>query len=140
MLQPYRVFLATPKDMDPFVSDGLKALVHERFKKALGHDGVEVVKAEDDFRENIGRCGGWDSWADDVGRGVDYLYRTPRFNAIVCTQQAVGKATSLVVRAGLDASRMVAVVMPDKSIQRVVRLDELDPTDFKGGWFLVIDN
>jgi len=138
--QPYRIFLATPKDCDPEVVDRLYALTAEKFKTALQHDDVEVVKAEDDFKENFARCGGWDSWCNDVGRGVDYLFRTPRYNAIVCSSQQVGKATASIVKAGLDAGRMIAVVLPDMSYQRAVAIDTLDPNDYKAGWLLRIDN
>jgi len=137
---PYRIFLATPKDCGEEVVAKYHALTLDKFKAALKHDDVEVVKAEDDFHANFSRCGGWDSWCSDVGRGVDYLYRTPRYNAIVCIHQQVGKATASIVRSALEVNRMVVCVLPDDSYQRVMAVDELDKQDYKGGWLLRIDN
>ena len=137
---PYRVFLATPKDCGSEVVEKYHALTLAKFKGALKHDDVLVVNAEDDFHANFSRCGGWDSWCNDVGRGVDYLYRTPRYNAIVCITQQVGKATASIVRAALEANRMVVSVCADDTYQRVVAIDELDKNDYRGGWLLRIDN
>jgi hypothetical protein len=138
--QPYRIFLATPKDADPEKVEEFRTITLERFRHALQHDDVEVVRAEDDFKENFSRCGGWDSWCKDVGQGVDYMFRTPRFNAIVCMNQQIGKATSVIVRSALEAHRMVAVMLEDKSYHRVHSIDEQDVNDYKGGWLLRIDS
>lgn len=137
---PYRIFLASPKESNPEVVEKYYALTLTKFKTALKHDDVEVVKAEDDFHANFSRCGGWDSWCNDVGRGVDYIYRTPRYNAIVCISQQVGKATATIVKAALEANRMVVTVVADESYQRVIGIDELDKNDYRAGWLLRIDN
>jgi hypothetical protein len=52
----------------------------------------------------------------------------------------VGKATASIVKAALDAGRMVAVVLPDMTYQRAVGIDTLDANDYRAGWLLRIDN
>lgn len=136
----YNVFLATPKGMEDAEVDSYYQTVVQKFTPAL--DGIElsVVKAEDDYRENFGRCGGWDAWTQDVGRGVDYLARTPRYNCIACVQQAVGKATADIVRHAIEADRMVVLVNPNKTVDRVIAVETIDSNDYRSGWFLRIDN
>lgn len=136
----YKVFLATPKDADEHFVSSLATEALIKFKTALEHENVEVVAAGDDYRENFARCGGWDSWCRDVAQGVDYMYRTPRYNAIVVTQQQIGKATATIVRLALEANRMVLLRSPDATYKRVEAVIENDANDYKAGWGLRIDN
>jgi hypothetical protein len=140
MNHAYKVFLATPKDADEHFVSSVATEALEKFKTALEHGDVEIVTASDDYRDNFGRCGGWDSWCRDVAQGVDYVYRTPRYNAILCTQMHVGKATASIARLALEAGRMVLVRTPDCSYKRVSAVVENDPNDYKAGWGLRIDN
>lgn len=136
----YNVFLATPKGMEDAEVDAYYQTVVAKFTPAL--DGIEltVVKAEDDYRANFGRCGGWDAWTQDVGRGVDYLARTPRYNCIACVQQSVGKATADIVRHAIESDRMVVLVNPNKTVDRVYAVETIDANDYRSGWFLRIDS
>jgi len=134
----YHVFLATPKGMEEAEIEKYYASVVEKFVPAL--DGIEllVVKAEDDYREHFARCGSWEAWTRDVGQGVDYLFRTPRYNCIVCVQQSIGKATADIVRYALEGNRMVVLANESGGFDRVTRVDEMDSQNYRSGWFLQI--
>ena len=134
----YHVFLATPKGMEGAEIEKYYAAVVEKFVPAL--DGIEllVVKAEDDYREHFSRCGSWEAWTKDVGQGVDYLFRTPRYNCIVCVQQSVGKATADIVRYALEGNRMVVLANESGGFDRVTHVDEMDSQNYRSGWFLQI--
>jgi hypothetical protein len=137
----YHVFLATPKGMDEQTVQAFYDKVTERFIAAL--EGIELVlvKAEDDYREHFSRCGGWDAWTRDVGRGVDYMFRTPRYNCIVCVSRRVGKATADIVRHALEGDRMVIVMEGlDAPSQRIRSVREIDSQDYRAGWELVGEN
>ncbi len=134
----YNVFLATPKGMDEDEVQKFYDSVVEKFTPAL--DGIELVlvKAEDDYREHFGRCGGWEAWTRDVGQGVDYMFRTPRYNCIVCVSQAVGKATADIVRFALEGNRMVVLANPTGGFDRVWSVQEMDSQNYRSGWYLQI--
>jgi hypothetical protein len=136
----YNVFLATPKDLDPDEVTRFYTLTLDKFKKIPELETLEVnvVKAEDDYREHFSRCGGWDAWTRDVGQGVDYVYRTPRYNCIVCISQTVGKATADLVRHALEGNRMVVLIHPDGRFDRIWQVVEIDSNNYRSGWFLQI--
>lgn len=139
----YRVFIAASKDEDPFKVDAIAEIAKEKFGAALterGIDGLEVVKASDDFNENFARLGSWDAWINDVARGVDYMFRTPRYNAIVVLSEYVGKATASIVRIALEHDRMVVLMGENGGSERVMGIEEVDSNDYKGGWRVVLDN
>jgi hypothetical protein len=136
----YNVFLATPKGMDAETVQRHYDTVVSKFTPALKGIELTVVKAEDDYREHFGRCGGWDAWARDVGQGVDYLARTPRYNGIVCVEQVVGKATASIVQYALEGNRMVVLLQPDGKAVRVAAVDTLDANNYVAGWILRLDN
>jgi hypothetical protein len=139
----YRVFIAAAKDADPEKVDAIAEVAREKFGAALserGIDGLEVVKASDDFNANFARCGSWDAWINDVARGVDYMFRTPRYNAIVVLTEYVGKATGSIVRIALQNDRMVILMGENGGSERVMGIEEIDPNDYKGGWRVVLDN
>lgn len=135
----YNVFLATPKNADRESVEQLEAHVVERFTPALEGIQLHIVRAEDDYRDHFARCGGWEAWCRDVGQGVDYMFRTPRYNCIVCTQRQVGKATADIVRFALEGMRMVVAVREGGGFDRVYRVATLDANDYKAGWWLEID-
>jgi hypothetical protein len=123
-----------PEDVQKFYD-----LIVQKFTPAL--EGIElvVVKAEDDYREHFGRCGGWDAWARDVGLGVDYLARTPRYNCIACVQSTVGKATAEIVRYALEGNRMVVCLRPNGRVARVFGVRADDTNNYVSGWTLQLD-
>jgi hypothetical protein len=66
------------------------------------------------------------------------MFRTPRYNCIVCVTQRVGKATADIVRHALEGERMV-VLMDDLhgSTRRIGAVCEVDGQDYRSGWELV---
>lgn len=136
----YNVFLATPKGMDTDTVQRHYDAVVAKFTPALDGIPLAVVKAEDDYRDHFGRCGGWDAWARDVGQGVDYLARIPRYNCIACVQPTIGKATASIVQYALEGNRMVVLLRPDGRVDRVFSVETVDANNYVAGWFLRVDN
>ena len=133
----YVVFLASPKDSLPSEVDEAYIDVLQRFEKGIPFAAVMVVRAEDDYKENFARCGGWSEWTRDVGAGLNYEDRTPRFNAIACTTQDIGRATAQIVEAGLEARRMV-VCRVDGKLRQVAGVETVDSENWKSGWRLTL--
>ena len=137
----YRIFLASPKATEAEVVDRDAEFVLAKFMDASPVADLQftVVKSADDFRENFSRCGGWTEWAQDVGAGVDYMFRTPRFNAIVVTTEHVGRATADIVRSALGARRMVTLLQPDRSFCSITGVQTVDEENWQSGWRMVTE-
>jgi hypothetical protein len=135
-MSEYKVFLATPKGALDTEVESAYATVQVKFQQSVP-DGVavSVTRAVDDWTSNFKRCGSWDAWAHDVAAGVDYEFRTPRYNAVVCTTETVGKATAQIVEHALEAEKMVAV-QTNGTVQRVYGVEAIDPENWKAGWHL----
>ena len=127
-----RIFLATSKDEAPD-----KIAEWKRAIEALV-PGVTVVDGLSDWNENFGRCGGWNGWAEDVATGRT-LEGRPRFDAIVCPQTAVGRATYQIVQLALDVGKPVIHLRRDGATLRVTGIVCDDPDSWKAGWSLVIE-
>ena len=125
-----RIFLASAKDEAPD-----KVAEWKQEVEALV-PGVTVVDGLTDWQENFSRCGGWNGWADDVATGRD-LYGRPRYDAILCPRESVGKATMQIVEAALRVGKPV-LLGGAQGVQRVIGVVQSDPTSWKAGWELVV--
>jgi hypothetical protein len=126
------VFLATAKGDDPARVEGLKAELATQLPDATIVDGAT------DWRENFSRCGGWPGWVQDVAQGRT-LGGRPRFDAIVCPQTAVGRATYQIVQRALETRKPVIYLRRDGVALRVIGIVCDDPDSWKAGWSLVIE-
>jgi hypothetical protein len=133
-MSAYNVFLAAPKDSDSLAVAQAKAQVEAAFSKAAPHAAVTVTQADEEYRASFGAAGGWDAWTTHVACGVDFEFRTPLFNAVVCTDEVVGRATAQIVEKALANRKMVACIMGPGTIRRVVGIDEVDGENWKAGW------
>lgn len=127
-----RIFLAASKDEAPDKIAEWKATVEVLVP------GVTVVDGLTDWRENFNRCGGWPGWVQDVANGRELSGR-PRFDAILCPQTAVGRATSQIVQLALDVGKPVVYLRRDGVTLRVTGIVCDDPESWKAGWSLVIE-
>ena len=133
-MSTYNIFLAAPKDSDALAVAQAKAQVEKAFAKAAPHAAVSVVESADEYRASFGSAGGWDAWTTHVACGVDFEFRTPLYNAVVCTSEIVGRATAQIVEKALGNRKMVACVTGPDTIKRVIAVDEVDGENWKRGW------
>ena len=133
----YNVFLASPKGEAESVTSAAEQLVYHRFCKAVPHAKVTVTRAQEEYEKSFAQHGGWDGWTTHVATGVDYEFRTPVYNAVVCTTSEVGKATADIVDKALNNRRMVALVSGD-SISQVVGIEVIDSDNWQTGWRLTV--
>lgn len=132
----YNIFLASPKGYSAGATEEAEQTVYNAFRTALPASEVAVVHSQDAFDDTFGQMGGWDAWTTHIATGVDYEYRTPLFNAIVCVESPVGKATADIVRKAIAARRMVAVLDGTGSIERVTSVSCIDSDNWQTGWRL----
>ncbi len=134
-MSEYNVFLASPKGTPDQEIDTAFVLIEEKFKEAVPHADVKVVRAKDEWDKSFSQCGSWEAWAEHVATGVDYEYRTPLYNAVVCTTETIGRATATIVEKALSARRMVALVRGPK-IEQVIAVECVDSDNWQSGWRL----
>jgi len=134
-MSEYNIFLASPKGTPDAQIDLAFGLVEEKFSAAIPHASVTVVRAKDEWEKSFTQCGGWDAWAKHVATGIDYEYRTPLYNAVVCTAESVGRATAQIVEQALSARRMVALVR-GQEIAQVIAVECTDSDNWQSGWRL----
>jgi hypothetical protein len=136
-MSEYNVFLASPRGESTSTTEEAHQTVYQRFCKAVPNAKITVIRSADEFTKSFKGCGGWDQWTTHVATGLDYEFRTPLFNAIVCTTETVGKATAQIVEKALANRRMVAFVSDDK-ISQVVGVEVIDGDNWQTGWRLTI--
>lgn len=100
--------------------------------------GATVVAGRDDFSENFARCGGWDAWCRDVAAGIRYHDRKPRYDAIICPDRIIGKATATIVEVALERGKPVLYWQPGEEARVVWDVETSENEDsWKAGWYLV---
>jgi hypothetical protein len=127
-----RIFLASAKD------ESADKVAEWKQEIEAQVPGVTVVDGLSDWNENFARCGGWNGWAEDVATGRD-LNGRPRYDAILCPRESVGKATMQIVEAALRVGKPVLLGDAVRGTKRVVGVVQSDPTSWKAGWELVTD-
>ncbi len=138
MTAEYNIFLAAPKGSSDLHVQSAKAVVEEKFSEAVSHASVKIVTADEEWDRSFSQSGSWDAWTTYVASGVDYEFRTPLYNAIVCTTERIGKATCDIVTKALESRRMVALVM-DSKITQVIGVESIDSDNWQSGWRLTLD-
>ena len=136
-MSEYNVFLASPKGEASGVTEAAYQTVYHKFCKAIPHSKIKVIRSSEEFDRSFKGCGGWEEWTTHVATGVDYEFRTPLFNAIVCTTESVGRATAQIVEKALANRRMVALVDGEKMSQ-VVAVEVINSDNWQTGWQLTI--
>ena len=141
MAPHYRIFLATAKDTSDEVATELGAKVLAKFTEALPDNEVTIVLAKDEWERSFKEAGSWDAWVREIGAGVDFYDRTPKFNAIMVVDTVLGKATAQMVAIGLDNRRMIGYYNPeDNSIKLVTGVNKRpDVTTWADGWEVSFD-
>lgn len=136
-MSQYNIFLAAPKGYSESATDEATEIVNKVFTKAVpAPTTITIVQSKDAFDDTFGKLGSWDAWTTHIATGVDYQDRTPLFNAIVCVDKEVGRATSDIVRKALEARRMVAVLDGKGSLKQVISVSCIDSDNWQTGWLL----
>ena len=136
-MSSYNIFLASPKGHSDTATEEAEQAVYAAFRTALpASSEVSIVHSKTAFADSFGKMGSWDAWTTHIATGVDYEYRTPLFNAVVCVASNVGKATADIVRKALDARRMVAVMGTTGTLDRVTAVSCIDSDNWQTGWHL----
>lgn len=135
-MSQYNIFLAAPKGYSVSDAEEAEQVVNLAFCKALPSSKISIVHSKDAFDDTFGKMGGWDAWTTHIATGVDYENRTPLFNAIVCVDAEVGRATADIVKKALEARRMVAVLDGKGSMERVTSVSCIDSDNWQTGWRL----
>jgi len=138
MSAEYNIFLASPKGSSDFHVQGALTTVKDKFSAAISHADVTVVTSAQEWDRSFKQSGSWDAWTTHVACGVDYEFRTPLYNAIVCTTERIGKATADIVEKALENRRMVALIM-DSKITQVIGVESIDSDNWQSGWRLTLD-
>jgi len=131
-----RVFLAHSKGSTVAEIERLAVTLTRALEVYAQGQPFEIVTGRDYFEERFKECGSWDAWAAEVATGVDYVTRKPLFDAIAVPLLRVGAGTARIVRAALDADRLV-LRFDEGSIQRVRRISTVDSQDWKSGFLLM---
>jgi len=130
----YRFFFAHPKAMAADEITNTRTALLQWMKVKQPEIAIELTSGRDDYDRHFARCGSWDSWAEDVATGIDYMSREPRFHGFIVPGKSVGAATARILRSALSARKPVwiwtgAGLVPVYSLSRV-------GTSFKDGWSL----
>ena len=131
-----RVFLAHSKGSTVAEIERLAGRLSRALEVYAQGQPFEIVTGRDYFEERFKECGSWDAWAAEVATGVDYVTRKPLFDAIAVPSLRVGAGTARIVRAALDADRLV-LRFDEGSIQRIRRVSTVYSQDWKSGFLLM---
>ena len=131
-----RVFLAHSKGSTVAEIERLAGHLSRALEVYAQGQPFEIVTGRDYFEERFKECGSWDAWAAEVATGVDYVTRKPLFDAIAVPLLRVGAGTARIVRAALDADRLV-LRFDEGSIQRIRRVSTVYSQDWKSGFLLM---
>jgi hypothetical protein len=128
-----RVFLAHAKAASDEEIQSATDRARNALREIANGKTVAVTTGRDDYQRHFARCGSWDAWARDVGQGIDYLSREPRYHAIVVPTPRVGAATANIVRIALAVAKPV-LLLTDRRLTKVATVVQVSARDFRTGW------
>ena len=132
-----KVFLACAKGMQEEKVETARKDV-QRYLSVKNKKNVQVVPSGEDFREYFANCGGWDEWINRISVGIDYTTRKQIYNAVVCVDIDLGKATAKIVEKSVSAGKPVLYWDTTSSeMKRVANIQTVDETNWQGGWKLL---
>jgi hypothetical protein len=131
-----RVFLACAKGM-PDDQVQVKRKDVQRYLSMKNKKTVQVVPSSEDFTTYFAQCGGWNEWISHVSNGVDYTTRRHIYDAVVCVDSQLGRATASIVEKTLEAGKPALYWDPtDNKMKRITSVKTVDDTDWTAGWSL----
>ena len=131
-----KVFLACSRSMQEEKIQVIRKDV-QRYLSTKNKKTVQVVSSGEEYKENFANCGGWSEWIARVSTGLDYTTRKQIYNAIVCPEIEMGKATANIVEKSLEQGKPVLFWDSDSFImKRVASVKTVDETNWQSGWTL----
>jgi hypothetical protein len=131
-----KVFLACAKGM---VDDQVQVIRKDvqRYLSMKNKKTVVVVPSGEDYKESFANCGGWSEWISRISKGIDYTTRQQIYNAVICVDIQMGKATAGIVEKSVASGKPVLYWdQQDKTMKRVASVKVVDDTNWQGGWSL----
>lgn len=108
---------------------------------------VRAVPGRDDYERYF--RGDWTAWQESVVTRLDSITRKPAYDMFVVDQERCGRATANIIGAALTQGKAVFIWAPlevqkkqhcmgeyGPSLDRVVRVQVVDPEDWTGGFCL----
>lgn len=131
-----KVFLACPKGMlETDMEEARKDV--QGYLSAKNNTTVQVVLSSDDYTQNFANCGGWMEWIDRVAKGMDYTTRKQIYQAVVCTDMEMGRATANIVEQSVSSGKPVLYWNKEtKEMKRVASVLIVDESNWQTGWSL----
>jgi hypothetical protein len=131
-----KVFLACAKGM-PNSDVQIKRKDVQRYLSTKNKQTVQVVPSAEDYATYFAQCGGWNEWIKHVSVGVDYTTRKHIYDAVVCVDIQLGRATASIVEKTIDAGKPALYWDPKQNVmKRVVAVETTDDTNWQAGWTL----
>jgi len=131
-----KVFLACAKGM-PENEVEVKRKDVQRYLSMKNKKTVQVVPSKQDFETYFAQCGGWNEWITHVASGVDYTTRRHIYDAVVCVDARLGRATASIIEKTMEAGKPALLWDTQKNeMKRVTSVKTVDDTDWTGGWTL----
>ena len=124
------VFLALPKSTPESKSEDYCREIMRLFSNK-----VTVTTSGDDFKANFADAGGWDAWTTSVAEGIDFVSRKPKYEAIICVERVIGKATAQIVKKSLNSKKTV-IILEDGGVRQITNVVENDSNNWISGWEL----
>jgi hypothetical protein len=131
-----KVFLACAKGMPDTDIQVLRKDV-QRYLSMKNKQTVQVIPSSEDYKDYFANCGGWSEWINRIALGIDYTTRKQIYNAIVCANAELGRATANIVEKSVAAGK--PVLYWDKkteTMKRVASVKTVDETNWQAGWAL----
>ena len=116
-------------------TDRIFGLVEEALA-SLPSQAINSVKYH---RQTFHDSGGWDPWISEIVQGIDYFTRQPHFDFMVCTEQAIGRATAQLVQGFLDNKKPVLYFAENEGFSEVSSLVQIEEDNWQSGWNIIVD-
>jgi len=124
------IFLALPKATTDEKAESYKQVV-----KNMTQGKATITTSKEDFTSNFAQSGSWDSWIGDVAEGIDFVTRKPKYQAIICVERIVGRATAQIVERSLSAKKIVTL-LEDGMVRQITNVKTVDENNWISGWEL----
>lgn len=145
-----RVFYAHSRNCENVTERSLELtrVIAEKYVAAgKNKPSVQVVPGREDHRRHF--KGDWDSWQESVVTRLDSITRKPVYDMFVVDHERCGRATANIIGAALTQGKAVFIWAPLEAqrrqswldqhgpfLDRVVRVQVVDPEDWTGGFSL----
>lgn len=124
-----------------------RVIVDKYVSAGKNRPNVRVVPGREDHKKHF--RGDWAAWQESVATRLDSITRKPVYDMFIVDQERCGRATANIIGAALTQEKAVFIWTPletqreqssldehGPSLDRVVRIQVVDPEDWAGGFCL----